>query len=583
MGARRASARCIARRTSLHAARVLRVRCPHSCVWAARVAEAIAPRACADHLSADKLRYRPRRVPPRRLGRDVNTAAPSECRCAPSAPASASPPPVAMSASVAFASPPLSLTSPPLRVAVAHDTRINSTVAVLTPRPPRRRVRRVVRSGTVRTRRAASTPPAIRVQEVRMPDVAAKNATSVGTRQSKRGARGADGDAVQQPSPDEVLEREKKQKSFLQEQLELRQKENSARKQATTYKSRRTQKRMRSPLRPRTRNVSNALKDTFQMYMEEISRSDLLGQAQVIELAAHIKKSVKVEDEQRLLEAKLHRRPSVDELAQHLRLGSADVRRIILRGTAAKNTLVSANLRLVTSVARKVASSKTDNGSGIALDDMVQEGSVGLLRAAEKFDASRGYRFSTYATWWIRAYVMRCITTQSRSIKVPSTIVDEYARIRKEYSQLREEGLARPSEEQVAKALGITAAKLRFVVNVVTRKPLSLDLTLGPADDPSGSRSLGEIVEGDDHVEERLVQTYQKQELDLALRQCLRPLERAVIRLRFGLEDGQPRTLRETGELLGLSKERIRQLIFRALPKMKTPEIQRMLTDAASR
>ncbi|CAN8076966.1 unnamed protein product, partial [Agarophyton chilense] len=383
--------------------------------------------------------------------------------------------------------------------------------------------------------------------------------------------------------------RERQQRAFLTEQLARRQRERTAhsdhhaQQQPLTVEPRTQKKRMRSSLRSRPRNVSNALKDTFQMYMEEISREDLLAQTQVFALAARIKHAVSMEKHQRTLHAELGRRPSVTELATYLRLPPSELKRILLSGTAAKNALVSANLRLVTSVARKVASSKTGTTARLALDDMVQEGSVGLIRAAEKFDASRGYRFSTYATWWIRAYVMRSITTQSRSIKVPSTIVDEYARIRREYSRLRECGVIKPTEEDVAKELGITPAKLCFVVNVVTRSPISLDLTLGPDVNSSGSRTLGEIVEGDDNVEERLVESFQRKELDLALRRCLRPLERAVIRLRFGLEDGQPRTLRETGELLGLSKERIRQLIFRALPKMKTAEFQRLLTDAACR
>ncbi|CDF39797.1 unnamed protein product [Chondrus crispus] len=318
--------------------------------------------------------------------------------------------------------------------------------------------------------------------------------------------------------------------------------------------------------------------------MDEISREDLLDQTEVASLAKEIKLGVAVEEAQQKMESSLGRRPSIPELAEHLTIHPQEVQKRRMAGTAAKNTLVAANLRLVTSIARKVASTKsTKSTAGIALDDMVQEGSVGLIRAAEKFDASRGYRFSTYATWWIRAYVMRSITTQSRTIKVPSTIVDEYARIRKQYAVLQANGVFKPTDDQVAQALGITAAKLRFVVKVVTQVPTSLDINLDSGNNSSNPRALSEIVEGDDNVEERMVEDLQQKELDRALRRCLRPLERAVIRLRFGLDDGQPRTLRETGQLLGLSKERIRQLLFRALPKMKTPEIEQMLIDATAR
>lgn len=369
--------------------------------------------------------------------------------------------------------------------------------------------------------------------------------------------------------------KEKMRKAYLDEQLERRQKE------ARTEKRRMPSKRAR-PSFVRTKGPS-VLKDTFQAYMDEIGSADLLDQTKVIMLARAIKPGLAVEKLQREMEAHLGRRPSMPELAEKLGVDVAEVQKRRMASTAAKNELVAANLRLVTSVARKVTATKGANTAGIALDDMVQEGNVGLIRAAEKFDASKGYKFSTYATWWVRAYVMRSITTQSRSIKVPSTVVDEYARIRKSYNNLRENGIFKPTDEQVARTLGITPAKLRFVVNVVTRVPTSLDLKLNPYGDGSRSRCLGDIIKGEDNVEEKLVEDLRRRELDKALRSYLKPLERAVIRLRFGLDDGQPRTLRETGELLRLSKERIRQLLFRALAKMKTPEMERMLTDATTR
>eukprot|EP00177_Eucheuma_denticulatum_P001497 GFKZ01002682.1.p1 GENE.GFKZ01002682.1~~GFKZ01002682.1.p1 ORF type:complete len:616 (-),score=78.78 GFKZ01002682.1:1792-3465(-) len=377
--------------------------------------------------------------------------------------------------------------------------------------------------------------------------------------------------------------REKKaaEKAFLEEQLEQRRKENLSKKMREPT---RTRKRTRA-ITPAVAHMkkSAALKDTFQAYMDEISRGDLLDQGEVMKLAKQIKQAVRVEKAQRTMESRLGKRPSVPELAETLGVGAKEVQRMLMAGTAAKNTLVSANLRLVTSVARKVALTKSANSAGIALDDMVQEGSVGLIRAAEKFDVDKGYKFSTYATWWIRAYVMRSITQQSRSIKVPGSIVEEYSKIRKQYLALQSEGIFEPSDADVAKRLGITPAKLRFVVNVVNRVPTSLDISLSPDGDSANNRSLCEVIEGNDHVEARMVEEYQRKELDVALQECLRPIERAVVRLRFGLDDGQPRTLKETGLLLGLSKERIRQLIYQALPKMRTPKIERMLLDATTR
>lgn len=339
--------------------------------------------------------------------------------------------------------------------------------------------------------------------------------------------------------------------------------------------------------RRRSRTTGQNVNRSFATYMDEVSSYALLEQREVTMLARDIRAGVEVEDAQRALTATLRRRASLPELGERLGRSPEEVRDAVLRGTAAKNRLVAANLRLVSSVARRIAGTRGHKAgvdrvgtgsSGLALEDMIQEGSVGLIRAAEKYDASRGYQFSTYATWWIRASVMRAITTQSRSIRVPSTVVDEYARIRKEYERQRQSGIFAPSDVDVASELGITPAKLRFVVSVVTRTPASLDLAVGSPDEPSKS-TLGELVEGDDRVEERMVETMQRRELDRALQLVLKPIERAAVRLRFGLDDGHPRTLREIGSMLGLSKERVRQLSFRALAKLNTPEMRKTLTE----
>lgn len=393
----------------------------------------------------------------------------------------------------------------------------------------------------------------------------------------------SDAAAVQQkPPPSKQLDKALQQKAYLDEQLEKHQQEKMEKKRKQSTKQ--AQKRVRTSPRNRAHiRQPTILKDTFQAYMDEISREDLLDQAEVVALSLQIRQGGEVETAQRVLERSLGRRPSVPELSKKLGLSSKDIQKRLMMGTAAKNSLVAANLRLVTSVARKIAASKSTSTAGLAVDDMIQEGSVGLIRAAEKYDLTRGYRFSTYATWWVRAYIMRSITTQSRMIKVPATVVEEYARIRKEYSRLSAKGSFKPSDAEVAKGLGITPAKLRFVLKVVTEAPASLDLNIDAGSDSRNPRSLVEIVEGEDNLEERLVEDFQRSELDTALRNCLKPIERAVIRLRFGLDDGQTRTLREVGDVLGMSKERVRQLVFRALPKLKTPEIQRMLTDATTR
>lgn len=368
--------------------------------------------------------------------------------------------------------------------------------------------------------------------------------------------------------------------TFLNQSIAERRAQKQAAEKLARKKEKRTpRKRHRQPRATST----TASVDTFRAYMDDISRNDLLDAAQISTLARDIRAGVLIERAQLEFQTTTGRRPTVPQVAKKLEIPAEEVQTRLMLGTAAKNVLVSANLRLVSSVAGKLSKSKSGATPGITFDDMVQEGSVGLIRAAEKFDASRGYRFSTYATWWIRAYVIRSMTNQGRSIKVPSSVVDEYARIRKIYTRYLEESLPKPTEEQVANELGITVAKMRFVINVVTQVPASLDTPVGNNSDGSQVRVLGELIPGEDHIEERMVEEMEREELDIAMKKYLRPVERAVVRLRFGLEDGQPRSFRETGELLGLSKERIRQIVFSALPKLRNTEIQQMLLDATTR
>lgn len=364
----------------------------------------------------------------------------------------------------------------------------------------------------------------------------------------------------------------------------------------TATRKRASKRSTKSPVIKKSGTLSfspqpSSVKDTFRAFMSEISQNDLLGQSEVAALACKIKQGMVIERTTKQLELATGNRPTITEISKYLSIPMKQVQKQRMEGTAAKNSLVAANLRLVASVASKMIKNQKCT-LGLTIDDMIQEGSIGLIRAAEKFDVSRGYKFSTYATWWVRAYVMRLITNQGRCIKVPSSIIDEYMKIRKKFQEMRNHQhsnnykIPNNLDEMVAKELGMTIGKLRMVVNVVTQVPASLDVSvdINPAGSANSlSKSLGDFIKGDDHVEEKMVMEMERKELDSAMRKYLKPVERAVIRLRFGLEDGQPRSFRETGELLGLSKERIRQIVFRGLPKLKTPEIQRMLVQATSR
>lgn len=343
--------------------------------------------------------------------------------------------------------------------------------------------------------------------------------------------------------------------------------------------SRRMQTKKVPPRRRRQQQSPHApMRDPFLSYMHEISQGEILDQQSVIDFANKIREGVQIERTQAALTSKFGRKPVVAELAEFLGATPELIQRRLNLGLVAKNDLVSANLRLVTSVARKIQATKTST-LGLALDDMIQEGNVGLIRAAEKYDVSRGYRFSTYATWWVRASILRAITTQSRAIKIPTTVVEEYVQIQRERTRLIAEGTLHPSDNQIAASLGITTAKLRFISSVVARPPISLDVSVteqGPSQD---GRTLGELLIGDGEMEERMVERMQRQELDAVLKTSLKPMERAAIRLRFGLEDGHPRTLREVGELLSLSRERVRQHVFSALSKLRTPEVRQFLVN----
>ena len=275
-----------------------------------------------------------------------------------------------------------------------------------------------------------------------------------------------------------------------------------------------------------------AVEDPVRLYLREIGRIKLLSTSEEIELA----------------------------------------RKIIQGGTPgaiAKRKLVQANLRLVVSIAKKYV------GRGMLFLDLIQEGNLGLIRAAEKFDHERGFKFSTYATWWIRQAITRAIADQARTIRIPVHMVETINKLKKVTRRLAQELSRKPTEEELAVEMGVSIPKLREIVKIA-QEPLSLETPIGKEED---SR-LGDFIE--DKEADAPIKTVASELLreDLAEVLCtLSPRERDVLRLRFGMDDGRQRTLEEVGQLFGVTRERIRQIEAKALRKLRHPNRSKRLKE----
>jgi RNA polymerase primary sigma factor len=313
---------------------------------------------------------------------------------------------------------------------------------------------------------------------------------------------------------------------------------------------------------PRQRAEAGSSDDPVRMYLKEIGQVALLDARQEVRIAARIKRGTEGEE----LLAELSESGTLDELEAGER---ARLQRVVRDGVRARDELTRANLRLVVSIAKRYV------GRGMVLLDLVQEGNLGLMRAVEKFDHTKGFKFSTYATWWIRQAITRAIADQARTIRIPVHMVEAMNRVKRVQRQMHQDLKREPTVEELAAEVDEPVEKIREILRI-SLDPLSLDSPVGEEDESN----LGDFIEDQNAVAP--IDAAARKLLTAAVSEVLHELserEQEVVRLRFGLDDGRPRTLEEVGRQFGVTRERIRQIEAKTLAKLRHPHRSDRLRD----
>lgn len=310
-----------------------------------------------------------------------------------------------------------------------------------------------------------------------------------------------------------------------------------------------------------------SVEDPVRMYLKEIGKVPLLSADEEIELAQNMEDGAVAIEKINVLKGRLD--GASEEEKAEIREEIKTLQRDVDKGADAKKRLAEANLRLVVSIAKRYV------GRGMLFLDLIQEGNLGLIKAVEKFDYKKGYKFSTYATWWIRQAITRAIADQARTIRIPVHMVETINKLIRVSRQLLQELGREPSPEEIAKEMSMPVERVREILKI-SQEPVSLETPIGEEEDSH----LGDFIK-DDNVPvpaDAAAFTLLKEQLEEVLG-TLTEREQKVLTLRFGLEDGRARTLEEVGKEFNVTRERIRQIEAKALRKLRHPSRSRKLKD----